>query len=116
VRITGLRRESIPAREHAGLSALELQFHEQMLDVYRIALTKAHYKATVFLRMMNEHGGSQAARVSWRHRTCLTVSPSSGRVGTCPMLGIATPLLASRTDQVAPRSRQRHHLVRAQPR
>ena len=40
----------------------EFQFHEQMLNVYQNALTKAHYKATIFLRMVTEHGGVEAAR------------------------------------------------------
>ena len=42
--------------------SLEQQFHEQMVNVYRNALTEAHYKATKFLEMVTVRGGLAAAK------------------------------------------------------
>jgi hypothetical protein len=39
------------------------EFHEAMLDIYKRALAECHYKATVFLQMVNEMKGLQAAKV-----------------------------------------------------
>jgi hypothetical protein len=41
---------------------LEIQFHEQMVNIYRNALTQAHYKATKFLEMVTMQGGLAAAK------------------------------------------------------
>jgi hypothetical protein len=41
---------------------LETEFHEQMVNVYRNALTQAHYKATKFLEMVSMQGGLKAAK------------------------------------------------------
>ncbi len=43
--------------------ALETEFDEAMLDVYRRALSECDYKATRFLNMLNEHRGLQTARI-----------------------------------------------------
>lgn len=43
-------------------SDLELAFHEAMLNVYRSAKEEAKYNAIVFLRMVTDHGGLDAAR------------------------------------------------------
>src|SRR6267143_1063900 len=62
-RLRKIKSVILPEKAHIGMpNDLEIQFHEQMLSVYRSALTKAHYKATVFLRMVTEHGGLEAAR------------------------------------------------------
>lgn len=42
--------------------SLEDQFHEQMINIYRNALTQAHYKATKFLEMVTMQGGLAAAK------------------------------------------------------
>jgi hypothetical protein len=39
------------------------QFDEEMLSIYRRALTEAHYNATRFLGMLQEHRGLQTARL-----------------------------------------------------
>ena len=50
------------------------QFHSAMLAIYDAALRlKPTYRATIFLRMVNEHGGKKAA-----DRLLSTVNPSSG--------------------------------------
>ena len=41
---------------------LEVAFHEAMLNVYRTARSEARYNATVFLQMVVDHGGLDAAR------------------------------------------------------
>jgi hypothetical protein len=41
---------------------LEAEFHEQMVNVYRNALTQAHYKATKFLEMVTMQGGLKAPK------------------------------------------------------
>jgi hypothetical protein len=41
---------------------LEVQFHEQMVNIYRNALTQAHYKATKFLEMVTMNGGLATAK------------------------------------------------------
>ena len=38
-------------------AALKSQFDEAMLSIYQRALWEAHYRASLFLRMLNEHGG-----------------------------------------------------------
>jgi len=40
---------------------LEAQFHEQMVNIYRNALTQAHYEATKFHAMVTAQGGLAAA-------------------------------------------------------
>ena len=42
--------------------ALENEFHEAMLNIYRRAKAEAKYKATLFLQMVVDQGGLQAAR------------------------------------------------------
>lgn len=44
-------------------SVLVSEFNEEMLNIYRRALSEAHYKATRFLSMLNEHGGLETARL-----------------------------------------------------
>jgi hypothetical protein len=44
-------------------NSLVNEFHEEMLRIYQRALSEAHYKATRFLTMLNEHGGLQTARI-----------------------------------------------------
>jgi len=41
---------------------LEDQFHQQMINIYRNALTQAHYKATKFLDMVTMQDGLAAAK------------------------------------------------------
>ena len=41
---------------------LEQQFHEQMINIYRNALTQTRYKATGFLEMVTMQGGLAAAK------------------------------------------------------
>ncbi len=41
---------------------LEVKFHEAMEDIYRRAKEDAGYNATVFRRMVTDHGGLEAAR------------------------------------------------------
>jgi hypothetical protein len=42
--------------------SLEEEFHEQMVNIYRNALTQAQYKATKFLEMVTMQGGLAAAK------------------------------------------------------
>lgn len=42
--------------------SLEVQFHEQMVNIYRNALTQTNYKATKFLEMVTMNGGLKAAK------------------------------------------------------
>ena len=41
---------------------LEVKFHQAMEDIYRRAKEDAGYNATVFRRMVTDHGGLEAAR------------------------------------------------------
>lgn len=41
---------------------LEQEFHERMLDIYRIAKRDLSYNATRFLQMVTDQGGVAAAR------------------------------------------------------
>jgi len=43
-------------------SKKEIQFHHEMIGVYKRALYDAKYNATRFLNMVNEQGGLQAAK------------------------------------------------------
>ena len=43
--------------------ALVHEFDEAMLGIYKRALSEAHYKATRFLAMLQEHGGLETARL-----------------------------------------------------
>ncbi len=43
-------------------SALELQFHEAMLTVYKRAKSEAHYNARIFVGMVVDKGGLETAR------------------------------------------------------
>ena len=55
-------------------STLEQQFHEEMLQIYEAAKRlKPPYHAPRFLRMVNEHGGKDAA-----DRLLATGEPSEG--------------------------------------
>jgi len=42
--------------------SLESQFHEQMINIYRNALTQANYNAKKFLEMVTMQGGLAAAK------------------------------------------------------
>ncbi|MCW1968699.1 MAG: hypothetical protein KIH69_011365 [Anaerolineae bacterium] len=42
--------------------SLELIFHEAMVGIYESALKNCNYRATVFRRMVNEHGGVKTAK------------------------------------------------------
>lgn len=44
------------------LKDLESQFHREMLNIYEVALARCKYRATRFLQLISEHGGSQAAK------------------------------------------------------
>ncbi len=41
---------------------LEIEFNEAMLNIYRCAKSEAKYNATLFLQMVTDHGGLEAAR------------------------------------------------------
>ena len=41
---------------------LEIEFHEEMLNIYRRAKAEAKYNAMLFLQMVVDQGGLQAAR------------------------------------------------------
>jgi hypothetical protein len=41
---------------------LEIEFNEAMLNIYRRAKSEAKYNASVFLQMVTDHGGFEAAR------------------------------------------------------
>ena len=41
---------------------LEARFHQAMIGIYYAAKTKAKYNATIFLRMVTDHGGLIAAK------------------------------------------------------
>jgi len=43
--------------------ALVDEFDEQMLDIYRRALSEAHYNASRFLQMLNEYRGLANAKI-----------------------------------------------------
>jgi hypothetical protein len=42
---------------------LAAEFDEEMLRIYRRALSEANYKASRFLQMLNEHRGLETARI-----------------------------------------------------
>jgi hypothetical protein len=42
---------------------LENEFHEAMLNIYRVAKSEAKYNAQRFLQMVVDHGGHEAARM-----------------------------------------------------
>lgn len=42
---------------------LEIDFHEAMLNIYRVAKSEARYNAQRFLQMVVDHGGVVAARM-----------------------------------------------------
>jgi len=43
--------------------SLVAQFDEEMLNIYRRAKLEAGYNASLFLQMLNEHGGLETARI-----------------------------------------------------
>ena len=45
-----------------SIDNLEQKFHLEMLLVYENALKKCNYKAKIFKRMVEEHGGLEAAK------------------------------------------------------
>lgn len=51
---------------------LEQEFHERMLDIYRVAKRDLSYNATRFLQMVSDQGGLAAAR------QLISGSPSDG--------------------------------------
>jgi hypothetical protein len=44
------------------VTPLERQFHEAMLDIYRVAKNDAGYDATIFLGMVSTRGGLKTAQ------------------------------------------------------
>lgn len=46
--------------EHSGV---EVEFHEAMLNIYRVAKSEARYNAQRFLQMVVDHGGPEAAHM-----------------------------------------------------
>lgn len=46
-----------------GDEALVAAFNEEMFGVYQRSRSEAHYNATRFLQMLQEHGGLQTARI-----------------------------------------------------
>ena len=44
-------------------STLTFEFDEEMLSIYKRALSEAHYRATRFLSMLHEHRGLETARL-----------------------------------------------------
>lgn len=44
------------------MTDLERQFHDAMIDIYKVAQRECNYTATYFLRMVSEEGGLAAAR------------------------------------------------------
>lgn len=44
-------------------SKLESEFHEAMLNIYRVAKSEAKYNAQRFLQMVVDHGGPEAAHM-----------------------------------------------------
>jgi hypothetical protein len=52
----------LPAEDQPDLAALEREFHDAMVDVYRRARQEAGYQAGYFLQMVSEHGGLETAR------------------------------------------------------
>ena len=49
--------------------ALAEEFDEGMLNIYRRALTEAHYNASRFMQMLNDHRGVETARLLIRAST-----------------------------------------------
>jgi hypothetical protein len=45
-----------------AMGDLEMQFHEEMLSIYRRALEECAYNATRFLQLVTTQGGLQAAK------------------------------------------------------
>ena len=58
---------------------LEAAFHSAMEDVYRRAKEEAGYDATLFRRMLAEHGGPETARKLINAALCRTATRLSGR-------------------------------------
>jgi hypothetical protein len=56
------RDPSVADDEEVDLEALEREFHQAMIDVYRRAKKECNYPAMYFLRMVTESGGLEAAR------------------------------------------------------
>jgi polyferredoxin len=54
---------------------LENEFHEAMLELYKLAKTECNYNATRFLRMVSKHGGVKTAKI-----LLATDKPSEGYV------------------------------------
>lgn len=44
------------------VQSLEERFHKEMLNVYKRALSECRHDARIFLRMVNEYGGLEAAK------------------------------------------------------
>ncbi len=44
------------------MTPLERRFHDAMLEIYRVAKSKAGYDATIFLGMVSARGGLDTAR------------------------------------------------------
>lgn len=63
-----MSRQLYPRRESA-----EAAFHLRMVGIYDRALCEVGYKASLFLRMVSEHGGLETAR-----RLLAQPSPSDG--------------------------------------
>jgi hypothetical protein len=78
VRKAYTRVQSVPARVAAdghGAPAADLgrEFHREMLNLYRRSQREVDYNPTLFVRMISEHGGVEAAR-----RLVTSATPSDG--------------------------------------
>lgn len=55
--------DNTPIPDKSNLNELEVKFTQAMHGVYYSALQECHYKATYFLKMVNDLGGLQTARI-----------------------------------------------------
>ena len=81
------------------LDAIESQFHEGMLEIYRRAKDEAKYNASLFLRMVEEQGGFQAARTLIN-----SANPSSGytRLWKLKRLDLSVEVVVLQSSQFHP--------------
>src|SRR5690242_7290402 len=84
-------KSQAPSKTKPNKSALEQQFDEAMLQVYKDAKRECHYNATYFLQMVNERGGLATARY-----LITTDSPSEGftRLWECKRLDLTVEAVA----------------------
>lgn len=55
------------------MKTLAAEFHDAMLETYRLAKSDCRYKATYFLQMVNDIGGVETA-----HRLLASTGPATG--------------------------------------